>query len=275
MKKIFFSDLDGSLLTDDKRVSPKTMEALSRFVEAGNAFAICTGRDINSTLSVYRSPGLNIKESYVVAYNGGLIYDVDNQRPVHREGIPIDMVRELLDMAYSYGLHVHTYNDNFILTEAYNECVEFYRRVIKTPLIVADDIMPYVDVPPCKIICIEMHDHEKQDRFRRAVLEKYSDILDSMYSNDYYLELIPKNSGKGNALIRLRDILGIKPENVIAAGDGENDISMIKAAGIGVAMLNAPENVRAIADVVTTADNNHDGLAPILLSDAKLLKINV
>ena len=135
--------------------------------------------------------------------------------------------------------------------------------------------MPYVDVPPCKIICIEMHDHEKQDRFRRAVLEKYSDILDSMYSNDYYLELIPKNSGKGNALIRLRDILGIKPENVIAAGDGENDISMIKAAGVGVAMLNAPENVQAIADVVTTADNNHDGLAPILLSDAKLLKINV
>ena len=267
MNKIFFSDLDGSLLTDDKRVSPKTMEALSRFVEAGNTFAICTGRDINSSLSVYRNLGLDIKGAYVVAYNGGQIYDVDNEKTIYREGIPIEMVRELLDMAYSFGLHVHTYNDHFILTEAYNECVEFYRKVIKTPLILADDIMPYVDVPPCKIICIEMHDHEKQDRLRRAVLDKYSDMLDSMYSNDYYLELIPKNSGKGNALIRLRDILGIKPENVIAAGDGENDISMIQNAGIGIAMINAPKNVRDAADIVTENDNNHDGLAPILLAN--------
>ena len=133
-------------------------------------------------------------------------------------------------------------------------------------IILADDIMPFVDVPPCKIICIELHDHEKQDRFRRAVLDKYSDMLDSMYSNDYYLELIPRKSGKGNALIWLRDYLGINPENVIAAGDGENDMSMIQAAGVGVAMLNAPDNVKAVADIITETDNNHDGLAPILLS---------
>lgn len=264
MNKIFFSDIDGTLLTSDKKVTPKTREALSNFVEAGNSFAICTGRDITSSLSVYRSLGLDFKGAYVVAYNGGLIYDVDNSKVIYREGIPIDRVRELLDMAKEYGVHVHTYNDNFILTESYNECVEYYRRVIKTPLILADDIMPFVDVPPCKIICIELHDHEKQDRFRRAVLDKYSNMLDSMYSNDYYLELIPRKSGKGNALIWLRDYLGINPENVIAAGDGENDMSMIQAAGVGVAMLNAPDNVKAVADIITETDNNHDGLAPIL-----------
>ena len=262
---IFVTDLDGTLLTTDKKVSPKTKEALKAFIEAGNKFAICTGRDINSSLAVYNSLGLDLKGSFVVAYNGGQIIDVDRNETVFREGIPISRVRELLDMAKEYGLHVHTYNDHFILTESYNECVEFYRRVIKTPLIVAEDIMPYVDVPPCKIICIELHDHEKQDRFRRAVLEKYSDMLDSMYSNDYYLELIPRNSGKGNALIRLRDMLGIDEKNVIAAGDGENDISMIKAAGVGVAMINAPENVQQAADIVTKTDNDHDGLAEILL----------
>ena len=262
---IFVTDLDGTLLTSDKKVSPKTKEALKAFIEAGNKFAICTGRDINSSLLVYNGLNLDLKGSYVVSYNGGQIYDVDKGETVFREGIPINKVRELLDMAKEYGLHVHTYNDQFILTENYNECVEFYRRVIKTPLIVAENIMPFVNVPPCKIICIELHDHEKQDRFRRAVLEKYSDMLDSMYSNAYYLELIPKNSGKGNALIRLRDMLGIEEGNVIAAGDGENDISMIKAAGVGVAMINAPENVQQEADIVTKADNDHDGLAEILL----------
>ena len=99
------------------------------------------------------------------------------------------------------------------------------------------------------------------------MLDKYSDMLDSMYSNDYYLELIPRKSGKGNALIWLRDYLGIKPENVIAAGDGENDMSMIQAAGVGVAMLNAPDNVKTVADIITETDNNHDGLAPILLNE--------
>ena len=105
MNKIFFSDIDGTLLTSDKKVTPKTREALSNFVEAGNSFAICTGRDITSSLSVYRSLGLDIKGAYVVAYNGGLIYDIDNSKVIYREGIPIDRVRELLDMAKEYGVH--------------------------------------------------------------------------------------------------------------------------------------------------------------------------
>ena len=263
-RKIFLSDLDGSLLTSDKKVSPKTMETLEKFVAAGNTFAICTGRDINSTLSVYNGMGLRLKGSFAVAYNGGQIYDIDKKSTVFRQGIDVDFARTLLDMAKEYGVHVHTYNDEFILSEAYNECMEFYRRVIKTPLIVADNISPYMNVPPCKIICIELHDHEKQERFRLAVLDKYSDKLDLMYSNDYYLELIPKGSGKGNALIRLSEHLGIPRENTIAAGDGENDISMIEAAGLGIAMINAPDTVKAVADVVTKSDNNHDGIAEVL-----------
>ncbi|MBR6402823.1 MAG: HAD family phosphatase [Eubacterium sp.] len=265
-RKIFLSDLDGSLLTKDKKVSPKTMDVLKRFVAEGNTFAICTGRDINSALSVYEGLGVTFKGSYVVAYNGGQIYDVDNKCTVFRQGIEQGLARELLDMAKEYGIYVHTYNDHFILSEVYNECTEYYRRVIKTPLIIADDITPYMDVPPCKIICIELHDHEKQERFRLAVLDKYSDKLDLMYSNDYYLELIPKGSGKGNALIRLSEYLNISRENTIAAGDGENDISMIEAAGLGIAMINAPDVVKQAADVVTKTDNDHDGLADILAS---------
>lgn len=265
-KYIFFSDLDGTLLTKEKKITQKTMEALSAFADAGNKFAVCTGRDITSAIKAYQGLGINLKGSYVVAYNGGLIYDVDNDEIIFREGIPVDLARELLDMAKEYNLHAHTYNDSFVLTESYNECVDFYRRVIKTPFIVAEDITEFLIKPPCKIICIELHDHEKQERFRQAVLEKYSDQIDSMYSNSRYLELIPKNSGKGNALKRLRDIIGVAPENVIAAGDGENDISMIKEAGIGVAMINAPENVRNAADIVTNADNDHDGLADILFN---------
>ncbi len=263
-KYIYLSDLDGTILDDTKIITPRTRKALEDFVSRGNVFAICTGRDIVSGRSVYDGLGLKLRGSYVVAYNGGVIYDVDAGKVIYKTGIDREIVRDILKMAEESDIHVHTYNDEFILSQHYNECMEFYRRVIKTPLIVCDDIMPYVTVAPSKMICIELHDHEKQENFRKAVLKKYGDVLSLMYSNDYYLELIPKESGKGSALIRLADHLGIDRAHTIASGDAENDMSMIEAAGIGIAMINAPANVKAVADIVTETDNNHDGLAPIL-----------
>ena len=263
---LFLTDLDGTILNEKKQVTPKTEKALTEFVRRGNTFAICTGRDMNSARSVYQGLGLSLPGSFVVAYNGGQIYSVDLDETIFRIGIEKEMVAELFAMAREYGVHIHTYNDRFILTPEYNECMDFYRRVIKTPVIVSEKIMEFVEVPPCKMICIELHDHEKQERFRKAVLERFGDTLDLMYSNAYYLELIPKESGKGSALLRLRDLLGIRPDHTMAAGDADNDISMIKAAGIGIAMKNAADTVKAAADVVTEEDNDHDGLAPILWS---------
>ena len=263
-KHLFLSDLDGTLLDDKKRVTPATASALSRFVEGGGHFAICTGRDINSARSVYKGLGFNFRGSYVVAYNGGQIYDVDGGETIFRIGIEPWLVKELFEQAKAHGVYIHTYNDDFILTQQNGECIEYYRRVIKTPVILADDVMPYVNVPPCKMISIELHDHAKQDEFAEAMREKYGDILDIMYSNDYYLEFIPRESGKGSALIRLAEKLGIDRKNTLAAGDAENDISMIEAAGLGIAMCNAAEVVKKAADIVTETDNNHDGLAPVL-----------
>ena len=264
MSYLFLSDLDGSILNDEKIITKDTMDSLKFFVENGGRFAICTGRDLNSAKSVYDNLGVDFKGSFVVAYNGGQIYDVDKQETIYRVGIDPALVEEIFKMAREYDIYVQTYNDDFILSERYCDCLEFYRRVIKTPVILHSSVMPFVNVPPCKIICIELHDHAKQERFREAVVEKYGDILNLMYSNDYYLELIPKESGKGSALVRLRDHLGIKPENVIACGDGDNDLEMIKYAGLGIGMINGSENVKNAADVVTETDNNHDGLAPIL-----------
>ncbi|MBR4345153.1 MAG: HAD family phosphatase [Lachnospiraceae bacterium] len=261
---LFFSDLDDTLLTSDKKVSPKTLEALKRFVERGNCFIICSGRGLDSALCVQKELGLDFDHSYIAAYNGCQIYDCDNKKTIYKVGIPLNFVKEIFSMADEYGVYVHTYSDEYILCGRDDEEIQDYRKVVKTPVIVSPDPLSYLDSDPCKIICIELHDHEKQERFRKAITEKYGDILDTMYSSAYYLELIPKGNGKGKAVKVLADLLNVPISHTFAAGDAENDNSMLIAAGLGICMCNGAEGTKAVADVISTFDNNHDGLVEFL-----------
>jgi len=265
-RKIFFFDLDGTLLTSKKDISPRTMYALKEFTGAGNHFCINTGRAIDSAKAVYRELGLNFEGSFLCGCNGTEIYSVDDGKYIFKTGVSLKLVPVVLDIAKKYDMHIHTYNDTHILSSSDGECMKYYRRVIKTPLLVTDDITKELTSPPPKMIAIELHDRAKQEAFKVALEDAVGDELTLLYSNPYYLEIFPKEAGKGNAVNRLANILNIPLENTYAAGDQENDISMLRAAGVGVAMLNATDEVKRVCDVVTASDNDHDGLADIILS---------
>lgn len=265
MSKIFFFDLDGTLLNSEKIITPKTMEALRKFTDAGNHFCINTGRAIDSAKAVYNGLSLDFKGSFLCGSNGTEIYSVDEDRYVYKTGVPLELVPKILDLADEYGVHCHTYNETHIVSRHNGECMDYYRRVIKTPLIVVDDVMEYLNAPPSKMIAIELHDHDKQERFRKALYELTGGSLTLLYSNPYYMEIFPAEAGKGNAVKRLADHLGISVKDTLAAGDEQNDISMIEAAGLGIAMVNGTDMVKEKADVVTSDDNNHDGLARFIL----------
>ncbi|WP_175560055.1 Cof-type HAD-IIB family hydrolase [Butyrivibrio sp. YAB3001] len=264
-KKIFFFDLDGTLLDKEKKITDKTMEALKKFTDVGNHFCINTGRAIDSAMSVYNGLGLDFKGSFIGGSNGTEIYSVDEKRYVYKTGVPLELVPKILDLADNYGVHCHTYNETHIVSRHNGECMDYYRRVIKTPLIVTDDVMKELVNPPSKMISIELHDHEKQERFRMALQEMVGDKLTLLYSNPYYMEIFPSEAGKGSVVQRLADYLGIDVKDTYAAGDEQNDISMIEAAGCGIAMINATDLVKKSADVITKLDNNNDGLAEFIL----------
>ncbi len=265
MNKIFFTDLDGTLLTKEKKVSPATMDALNRFTTAGNHFAISTGRALDSAMAVQEENKLFFPGSYLIAFNGSEIYDCDAKKDVFRTGVPFDLVPEIFRMAKEYDIHCHTYNDVKLVSPAEDKELAYYRRVIHTPYIITEDICSVLSDVPCKIIGIELEDKARIDRFKAAVEEFAGDRLTLLYSNPYYLEIFNKEAGKGSAVERLAKHLGTPISDTIAAGDEENDISMIKAAGLGVAMLNATDEVKSIADIITRTDNDNDGLVPILL----------
>ncbi len=266
MSKIFFSDLDGTLLTSKKEISDKTRKALDEFVACGNRFAICTGRGLDNVIPVAEHLGLNYPGMYLVCFNGAEIYDCDAGKSVLHIGIPFDLIPEIFAIAKEHGVHCHTYTPEYMVTPADDEEMRYYTRVIKTPYVVTEDIVSKLPEEPCKVIGIELHDHEKMERFRKAIDTRLGDRITTVYSNPYYLEIFMKEAGKGSAVVRLSEMLGIGIENTIAAGDEKNDISMIEAAGVGIAMINASDEVKDHADIVTNEDNDHDGLADLLMS---------
>ncbi len=265
-KYLLLSDLDGTLLTTDKRVTARTREALTRFSEMGNVFAICTGRDITSARLVYAGLGLDLPGSCIASFNGGLLAEAGSDKVLFRTGLRPQLVREAFAIADELGLHAQTYTDTHILSPGDDPELAFYRRVIKTPVITGPDALDHMSEYPYKIILIELGGNEKQERYKELIQARYGDEVKVVRSAPEYLEVIPNTSGKDQAVMRLAEALGIPQENTIAAGDADNDLDMIIAAGTGIAMKNGTEAVRAAADIITEFDNDHDGLAEALLA---------
>lgn len=264
--KILFTDLDGTLLDCRKQISPYTREVLEKWSRAGHKLALCSGRDVNSVKDVKRYLHLDLPNMYVIGYNGGQIYDCTEDKTIHRVALTLEQTAHILEEADKCGVHVHTYTETNIVSPKEDEELVYYRRVIKTPVIINPNVMDELTQGPCKCIGIELKDADKLENFRLSLLPWAKEEGVSMiYSNPYYLEFFPAASGKGAAVKTLCELLGINPYFSVAAGDAQNDLSMIEAAGMGIAMCNGSEDVRMAATTITAYDNDHDGLAHALV----------
>ena len=266
--KLFFSDLDGTLLNSEKNVTPATKAALDRFAAAGNRFVMLSGRATSNVLTIRDEQGLNYPGMYVSGFNGAEIIEGGTGRVVFREGIPIPAVRRVMDIAKECGVYCQTYAEPAIVCRHITKETDYYRRVIKMPVLTdEDDPASLLPEEPCKCIGIELDDVSKLETMRLRVQAELGGTVDVFYSNPNYLEVVSVHANKGVALRRLCRYLGLPAENALAAGDAQNDIPMLRAAGTGAAMCNGvkllPELAEA-ADLITEADNDHDGLAPVI-----------
>ncbi len=262
--KVFFTDLDGTLLTDDKTISPVTYEVLERWTRNGNKLVLCSGRALDSISHVRKNLKLNFDNVYLIGCNGGEIYDCTSERILSRVTLPVDTVLEAFRLAKEHDIYLQTYSRSHILTSKAGAELKYYRQIIHTPYLLSENISDLLKEEPCKCLAIELEDPGKLERFRQTVAKRFEKELTVLYSNPQYLELFPSNSGKGRGVRWLCSYLGIPLINSLAAGDEINDISMLEAAGLSIAMSNGRESVKKSADVITPADNNHDGLVPIL-----------
>lgn len=262
--KILFTDLDGTLLNDQSMVSKNTKAFLDDFTHAGNKLVLTSGRPLLSILEVKEQAGLDYPGILISASNGTLVYDCDSRTPILEKRLTLSQVAYLQAQARAFGLHIQTYTDDAIVTAAEDEEIRFYRRRIHLPLIISPILQDALTDAPYKMIAINLHDHSRLEAFRTGIADWAEGKIETIFSNDMYLELYRHDAGKGNALRFLCDYFGVPLSDAYAAGDADNDISMLQAAGTGIAMLNASDSVKQAADVITELDNHHDGLAEIM-----------
>ncbi len=256
--------MDGTLLNKDAKISPKMHESLKELTSNGHLCVLTTGRPFPSVKERIANLGLNDICDYVITNNGCLIYDMKKDKPLYQKKLSKETIKKAVDIALSFNLHVHSYSETEIVGLSEDKELAFYRRRIFMPFVKTDDISETLKDGAFKVQIISLSDKETLKRAQAALNEELSGEAEAFFSNDFYLEVLPYNVTKGSALIYLADYLKVPIKNTFAAGDEGNDIPMIVAAGTGVAMKNAKDEVKNAADIVTKDTNADDGLIEII-----------
>lgn len=268
MKKINYpliiSDFDGTLANDNHEVSTQVRTAVTEYVESGGIFAVITGRMLSSALPQVRSLGL---KGLVAAYQGTVIADIESGEIIKRGGFDYKEAAEIVRVMGEFGGKCNLYCNETLYTERKqdDELLKLYTDITKVKAYTleqsaADYINEYK--PYCqKIVALVMPD--ERDNLYNALNERLGNKYDVTYSSVVLVEVSPKGDNKGVALKYIADRYGIPYNRTVAVGDNLNDLSMIQAAGVGVAVGNATEILKRAADRVTVS-NNDDAVAVVI-----------
>lgn len=265
-KKILFLDLDGTLLNDQKEITGGNRRAMDEALAMGRRLVVTSGRPLKSSLAQAQRLGLAGEGCYVIAYNGASIYDCSAGKEIFRRTLDWNVLYEVFDEARQRQVYVQTYDREDVVTEQ-AERIENARRycsVLGLDYRVIRDVRRDVSAPPVKALFIDYQHREPLEDMERWLRSALAGRADCFFSSPWFLEVVAPGMNKGAAVTELCTRLGIDVRDAAAVGDESNDISMIRAAGLGVAMANGVPAAKEAADYVTERDNNHDGIEEII-----------
>lgn len=263
-KQILFLDLDDTLLTTDKKITPGNKAAIAAALKAGRKIVICTGRPLCGTGHIIEELNLQQDGCYAISFNGAQITDCFRNRTIKIDTLPMDHVRYLFAEADKEKIHAQTYDSHYLLCRSEDEETVYYAARTLAPLKLIPELPDGMTEEPAKMLLADLHSHQKLEDFRARHAEWARGKVSLVFSSEFYLEVVKEGVSKGSAIRYLCDYLQIPASETVGAGDSENDIAMLKACSTGCAMANATEACKAAADYVTKLDCNHDGTAEII-----------
>lgn len=256
-------DLDGTLTNHDKVVTPRTRQALLKAQELGTIIILASGRPTYGIVPVAECLELEKRGGYILSYNGGNIVNAKTGEKLFSQFLPDAVIPILYKYAKEKNHALLGYAGNEIITEMPDDqYVKEESRINKMNIRKVDNLLEALEPHPTKLLMTG--DPTDMIKAEEELVEILGEKMDIFRSAPFFLELVPKGIDKAQSLLRLLSKINLTPADLMAFGDGYNDLSMLKLAGVGVAMANAAPEVRADADYVTLS-NEEDGVAEALL----------
>lgn len=262
--KLIALDLDGTLLDSQKRLSYRNESALKECIRRGIAIVPCTGRIWFAVPEAVRSlPGIR----YAITTNGAVIEDIVEKKILDERKMSCQLTVEILELADQFHTMYDVYADGKAFGETrFLDHMDAYgispvmQKMIRDSRQSVSDVIEQVRRlgQPAEKVNYFFADEAERSRARSALMARGDVIVSSSLSNN--LEINAQGATKGEAILRLAKHLGLAPEQTMGFGDGENDVNMIRMAGIGVVMGNGLESLKAEADYITDT-NDEDGVA--------------
>lgn len=256
-------DLDGTLTNHDKVVTPRTRQALLLAESKGAIIILASGRPTYGIVPVAECLELEKRGGYILSYNGGNIVNAKTGEKLFSQFLPDAVIPILYKYAKEKNHALLGYAGNEIITEVPDDqYVKEESRINKMNIRKVDNLLDALEPHPTKLLMTG--DPTDMIKAEKELVEILGEKMDIFRSAPFFLELVPKGIDKAQSLLRLLSKINLTPADLMAFGDGYNDLSMLKLAGVGVAMANAAPEVRADADYVTLS-NEEDGVAEALL----------
>ncbi len=259
--KMVFSDLDGTLLWKGMRISVENYTAVRKAVDKGVDFVICTGRGVFGVEAFLKELDLIGKKGYVICQNGSLIYDLRDMRLVMKKSFSPEIVKPVAAYARSLGIEMFYYDDRNFMCEKVTKTVEDYCNMMNAVARVVSDPTEYEGE---FTKCLFTGPPEVLEKVRVMAKELLGERINIFFSSPIYMEFVHPEVSKGNALEEAARLAGVDLKDTIAIGDGDNDLPMIMKAGLGCAMKNGAEHVKAAADYVTERECEENGVAEVI-----------
>lgn len=280
--KVIIMDVDGTLTNSEKKITEKTKNALIRAQEEGVILVLASGRPTSGLMDYAKELKMDKHHGLLVSFNGAKVIECQTNKLLFNETMSVEEGQAVLEHMKKFDVKPMIDKDDYLFVNDVYNCyvqykdkpfnvIQYESRGGKFKLCEKDDLAAFADYPLNKILTAGDPEYLKENY--EDMMEPFKDTLSCMFTGPFYFEFTAKGIDKAKALDTVLIPMGYKKEEMIAFGDGHNDASMIKYAGIGIAMANSVEDLKEIADEVTLS-NEDDGIAYALSKYFEDLDLN-
>ncbi len=270
--RVIIMDVDGTLTNSQKKISAKTRDTLINAQKAGALLILASGRPTSGLVDFAKELKMDQNNGLLVSFNGSKVVNCQTNEVLFNETMTVEEGKAVLEHMKKFKVKPMIDKDEYMFVNDVFDCyinfndkpfnvIQYESRGGKFKLCEKSDLALFADYPLNKILTAGDPEYLKENY--KEMMEPFTESLNCMFTGPFYFEFTAKGIDKAKALDTVLKPMGYKIEEMIAFGDGHNDISMVEYAGIGVAMGNAVEELKSISSEVTLS-NEEDGIAVTL-----------